>query len=111
LKNQPPITEGPFTLTQDMKWEGFLNEVADLADIKKENVDAAITSMAWGFHKKNSLPLKGASGYKTMIQQIRAVKDLNAVIIFIYLAAPKRHCRKTRAVDSDENEGDGLDHR
>jgi hypothetical protein len=45
--------------------------------------------MTWGFQKKGKLPLSSEVGYRAMIQQIKAQKDLSALIVVVALPLPK----------------------
>ena len=36
--SQGPTTEGPFTFTHHMSWKSFLSQVAELAELEKDNV-------------------------------------------------------------------------
>ena len=104
---QPSTAEGPFIMLQKMKWEDFLDQVAHLAEIDKENIDATITSMTWSFQKKNRLPLTGVSSFNTMVQQIRVLKDPESAIILVALLAPR--CRPKEQVIMNENNLEGND--
>ena len=45
--------------------------------------------MTWGFQKKGKLPLNNEVGYHAMIQQIKAQKDLSALIVVVALPLPR----------------------
>ena len=98
---QDPIREGPFAITQKMKWAEFLEEVVDLADIEKENINTAITSMTWSFQRKNPLPLTNTLGYDTMMQQIKVLKELEGAIVLVALPEPKHNCKARKIVDDN----------
>jgi hypothetical protein len=46
---QPPITDGPFHLTQKITWQNFKKEVADIAGIDKENFSTISKGLKWSF--------------------------------------------------------------
>jgi len=91
---QPATAEGPFTISQKTTWNDFLAEVAEVAGINAENINASITSMTWSFQKKNPLPLTGTSGFKTMVQQIKVLKDPESAIILVTLLVPRHRAKE-----------------
>lgn len=82
---QPPRTDGPFELTRKMTWEKFTAEVAEIAHIGKENFGSICEDMKWSFQKKSPLPLKDEQGFKTLMSQIKGMKDPDSAIIIVTL--------------------------
>jgi hypothetical protein len=70
-----------------MSWDEFLQAVLATAGVEQENL--MIEVMTWNFEKKGKWPLNSEVGYHTMIQQVKAQKDLSALIIVISLPMPK----------------------
>ena len=97
---QPPITDGPFHLTRRTTWEKFRREVADIAgidsDSDKENFSAICKGLKWSFQKKSPLPLKDETGFRTLMLQIKAMKDPNSAIIIVSLPPLARSGHKAR---------------
>ncbi|KAF8237077.1 hypothetical protein L208DRAFT_1375786 [Tricholoma matsutake] len=52
--------------------------------------------MTWGYQKKGKLPLNNKVGYHAMIQQIKAQKDLSALIVVVALPLPQMPQTKHR---------------
>lgn len=109
LEKQEPRTEGPFSLTQKLRWDGFLDAIAMTVDEDLENL--AIEGMSWGF-KKAKWPLYNETGYHAMIQQIKTQKDPSALIIVVALPMPKvvqrKHQRRESEVDANVAVDDTL---
>lgn len=82
---RPSETVGPFDLTSKTKFRSFLNEIASLANIEAEKINSPTSGMKWGVGKPGSMPLSDRRGYKTMLSQISARKDIDQVMIFITL--------------------------
>ena len=82
---QSPITDGPFHLTRKMTWEKFRKEVADIAGIGKENFGTICEGLKWSFQKKCPLPLKDEMGFKTLMLQVKGMKDPDSAIIIVSL--------------------------
>jgi hypothetical protein len=101
---QPPITDGPFHLTRKMTWEQFAAEVAEIAGIDKENFSIICEGLKWSFQKKNPLPLKDKTGFKTLMLQVRGMKDPDSAIIIVSLPplANKRQSGR-KAHESEAN--------
>jgi len=84
---QEPTTEGPFSFTHCMSYESFMLQVAELAELEKENV--ALTQMTWHFQgKTKALPIGNASGFAAMVMQIRGLKVGASAIIMLGLPVP-----------------------
>jgi ABC-type taurine transport system ATPase subunit len=81
------MTDGPFHLSSKMTWAGFIENVAKVAKITKENLVAVIAEMKWSFQKKVLLPLTDVTDYQTMLQQLRGLKDAESAIIIVALPA------------------------
>ena len=82
---QPPITDGPFHLNLKTSWSDFIENVAKVTKITKESAVAAVTDMKWSFQKKAAFPLKDITGFQTMMQQVRGLKDVESAIIIVVL--------------------------
>jgi len=55
--------------THCMNWKSFLSQVAELAELEKENI--TLTQMTWHFQgKMKSLPLGNFGGFTAMVMQI-----------------------------------------
>jgi hypothetical protein len=52
--------------------------------------------MTWGFQKKGKLLLNNKIGYHAIIQQIKAQKDLSALIVVVALPLPRMPQTKHR---------------
>ena len=94
VEKQDPRTEGPFTLRRTTTWDEFLEEVSAAAQVGQENL--TVDGMTWGFQKKGKLPLNNEVGYHAMIQQIKAQKDLSALIVVVALPLPRMPQTKRR---------------
>ena len=102
---QPPVTEGPFHLSSKTTWAGFMEDIAKVAKITKEDLGGIISEMKWGFQKKATLPLTDIIGFQTMLQQVRGLKDPESAIIIVRLpASVGRHQRKAHKVVGNHNE-------
>ena len=102
---QPPVTEGPFHLSSKTTWAGFMEDIAKVAKITKEDLGGIISEMKWGFQKKATLPLTDIIGFQTMLQQVRGLKDPESAIIIVRLpASVGRHQRKAHEVVGNHNE-------
>jgi hypothetical protein len=102
---QPPMTEGPFHLSSKTMWAGFMEDIAKVAKITKEDLGGIISEMKWGFQKKATLPLTDIIGFQTMLQQVRGLKDPKSAIIIVQLpASVGRHQRKAHEVVGNHNE-------
>jgi hypothetical protein len=110
VEKQSPRTAGPFTLTRKMTWDEFLQAVSATAGVEQENL--MIDAMTWNFEKKGKWPLNNEVGYHTMIQQVKAQKDLSALIIVVSLPMPKislpRHQAQVEEVGEVQVETDTL---
>ena len=100
---QPPITDGPFHLTRKMTWEIFRKEVADIAGIGKENFGTISEGLKWSFQKKCPLPLKDEMGFKTLMSQVKGMKDPNSAIIIVSLPPLAKSRSKHTAYESEIN--------
>jgi hypothetical protein len=100
LVKQPPSIEGPFNLTPGMGWDAFITEIANVVGFDKENL--IVSTMTWSFQRKAVLPLTSEDGYKTMIQQIRVLKDPSAAIIVISLPAPWTKAIRSQNINDEE---------
>lgn len=92
---QAPKRAGPFELTEKMGWERFLRDIAEITDQQTENFDT--TSMSWSFQKKEMYPLTNAAGFKTMVTQVKSLKDPSSAIIVVSLPIPKAQRTTIRA--------------
>jgi hypothetical protein len=97
---QPPSTEGPFSLTQGIDWDAFVTEIARVVRLDKENL--VVSTMTWSFQRKAVLPLTNEGGYKTMIQQIRVLKDPSSAIIVVSLPMPQTKASRSHNVNDSE---------
>ncbi|EDQ99975.1 uncharacterized protein LACBIDRAFT_334562 [Laccaria bicolor S238N-H82] len=84
---QAPKRAGPFELMEKMGWERFLCEVVEITGQETENLDT--TSMSWSFQKKEMYPLTNVASFKTMVTQVKSLKDPSSTIIVICLPIPK----------------------
>jgi hypothetical protein len=100
---QPPITDGPFHLTRKTTWEKFRKEVADIAGIDKENFSTISEGLKWSFQKKCPLPLKDEMGFKTLMLQVKGMKDPNSAIIIVSLPPLTPHQSGHKACESEIN--------
>jgi hypothetical protein len=100
---QPPITDGPFHLTRKTTWEKFRKEVADIAGIDKENFGTISESLKWSFQKKCPLPLKDKMGFKTLMLQIKGMKDPDSAIIIVSLPPLTKHQSTHKACEHEIN--------
>lgn len=92
---QPPVTDGPFHLTPKMTWAEFMEQLSEVANIEKENTNS-IVGMKWSFQKKSPLPLKDATGFQTMMKQVRGLKEPDTAIIIVALPPTVNRCRNDR---------------
>jgi hypothetical protein len=104
VEKQSPRTAGPFTLTRKMSWNEFLQAVSATAGVEQENM--MIDAMTWNFEKKGKWPLNSEVGYHTMIQQVKAQKDLSALIIVVSLPMPKIPLPRHQAQVEEVGDGD-----
>jgi hypothetical protein len=70
-----------------MTWETFMTGVAKIAHIEKENImiSTVCEAVKWSFQKKNPLPLKDETGFKTLMRQVKGIKDPDSAIIIVHL--------------------------
>ena len=107
---QPPVTDGPFHLSSKTAWAGFMEDVAKVAKIPKENLGAVISEMKWSFQKKATLPLTDVTGFQTMLQQVRGLKDAESAIIIVGLpASVGRQQRKAHGAVGNHNNLEVID--
>lgn len=102
---QPPITDGPFHLTRKMTWEMFMAEVAEIAGIEKENFSTVCEGLKWSFQKKSPLPLKDETGFKTLMLQVKGMKDPDSAIIIVSLPPLANKCQSGRKARESEANG------
>jgi len=70
-----------------MNWKSFLSQVAELAELEKENI--MLTQMIWHFQgKTKSLPLGNFGGFTAMVTQIQALKVGTLAIVMLSLPVP-----------------------
>jgi hypothetical protein len=107
---QPPIIDGPFHLTRKMTWERFVVEVTEIAGIEKENFSTVCEGLKWSFQKKRPLPLKDETGFKTLMLQVKGMKDPDSAIIILSLpplANKPQSGRKARESEANHVFSDG----
>lgn len=80
---QDPVTTGPFTLMQKLRWMDFVQLVAETIDVQMENV--SLNALTWHFRNKPSqaLPLKSEDSFNVMRKRVKSLKDPSSQIIFV----------------------------
>jgi len=107
---QLPITDGPFYLTRKTTWEKFQKEVADIAGIDKENFGTISKGLKWSFQKKCPLPLKDKMGFKTLMLQVKGMKDPDSAIIIVSLPSIANRQSGQKACESEINAFSDIQH-
>ena len=83
LVPQPPLVRGPFTLTHQMEWKVFMDEVGNTIAVDKENLQ--VDAMSWGFQRqKDHLPLTSIEAFSAMRSVIKTQKGMSSLVLFVY---------------------------